>query len=221
MELHLADGGRHEYTGYLRSGHQLAPLPIGSSLDPATGAFTWMPGVGFVGAYDLVFVQWSGGHAVARQDVRVVLNPQRGNRVGPQTVIDTPPSGQGTAGVGPSFVLAGWAADLDSTIDRGVDTVHVWAYPVSACGSLAIGSPELRRAGEASHACDPIWIGVAPYGGARPDVAAVYGDRFLDTGYGITVQGLPPGTYYDLAVFAYSTVTGGFVPAKTKRVIVR
>ena len=109
--------------------------------------------------------------------------------------------------VGPSFVLAGWAADLDSTVDRGVDTVHVWAYPATP----STGSGQ---------AADPIWIGAATYGGARPDVAAVYGDRFLKTGYGLTVQGLAPGTY-DLAVFAYSTVTGGFVPAKTVRVTVR
>jgi hypothetical protein len=181
-------------------GDSLTPLPIGSSLNAATGAFTWIPGVGFVGTYDLVFVRWSGGQAVARQEVRIVLNPKGSNRVGPQTVIDVPSLTQGTAVVGPSFVLAGWAADLDSTVDRGVDTVHVWAYP-------ATGD-------------DPIWIGAATYGGARPDVAAVYGDRFLTTGYGITVQGLAPGTY-DLAVFAYSTVTGGFVPAKTVRVTVR
>jgi hypothetical protein len=81
--------------------------------------------------------------------------------------------------------------------------VHVWAYPVHATGRHD----------------DPIWIGAATYGGARPDVAAVYGDRYLTTGYGLTVRGLAPGIY-DLAVFAYSTVRGGFGPAKTVRVTV-
>ncbi len=85
IELHLSSGGRHHYTGYLRTGDGVAPLPIGSELDVASGAFTWMPGVGFVGGYDLVFVRWAGGRAVARQDVRVVLNPKGSNRVGPQT----------------------------------------------------------------------------------------------------------------------------------------
>jgi hypothetical protein len=197
-------------TGYLRVGNRLAPLPIGSALNGSTGAFTWMPGVGFVGTYDLVFVRWSGGQAVARQDVRMVLNPQGSTRVGPQTVIDVPSSAQGTAVVGRSFVLAGWAADLGSTVDRGVDTVHVWAYP----------STRSARSGQVPDRGDPIFVGAATYGGARPDVAAVYGDRFLTTGYGITVQGLAPGTY-DLAVFAYSTVTGGFGPAKTVRVTVK
>jgi hypothetical protein len=51
-------------------------------------------------------------------------------------------------------------------------------------------------------------------------VAAVYGDRFLDCGYGIIVNGLAPGAY-DIAVFAYSTVANNFTPAKVVRVIVR
>lgn len=67
---------------------------------------------------------------------------------------------------------------------------------------------------------DPIFVGPAAVGGTRPDVAAVYGDRFATSGYGIRVKGLAPGTY-DIAVFAYSTVIGGFVPAKTVRVTVR
>jgi hypothetical protein len=100
-------------------------------------------------------------------------------------------------------LVAGWATDLDSQIDTGVDTVHVWAYPV-------IGG----RRGE------PVFIGAAEYGGARPDVAAIYGDRFTNSGYGIRVGGLSPGTY-DLAVFAYSTVKGGFVPASTARVTIK
>jgi len=106
----------------------------------------------------------------------------------------------GEQDVAQPFVLAGWAADLDSTIDVGVDTVHVWAYPLPGG--------------------DPIFLGAAAMGGARPDVAAVYGERFANSGYGIRLKGLEPGNY-DIAVFAYSTVTGGFVPAKTVRITVR
>jgi hypothetical protein len=177
--------------------------------------------VGFVGAYDLVFVRWAGGHAVARQDVHVVLNPKGSGRLGPQVVIDVPLPPEGgshaIAELDPlashhidlvasgfsrkeAILVAGWAADLDSTVDVGVDTVHVWAYPL--------------RGG------DPTFLGVAAFGGLRPDVAAVYGDRFAKSGYGLVVKGLEPGSY-DIAVFAYSTVTGGFAPAKTVRVTVR
>jgi len=67
---------------------------------------------------------------------------------------------------------------------------------------------------------DPISIGPAIYGGARPDVASVYCDRFGNSGYGIIVNGLALGTY-NIAVFAYSTVANTFTPAKVVRVTVR
>jgi hypothetical protein len=201
IELHLSAPSGDAYTGYLRAAGELTPLPIGSHLDPTTGEFTWMPGVGFYGAYDFVFVRWNDGVAAARQDVRITLNAKGSNRVGPQTIIDVP--GENVR-VGSPFYLGGWAADLDSPIDSGVNTVHVWAYPIDAHGNRL----------------DPTFLGPAIYGGARPDVAAVYGDRFGNAGYGLIVNGLPPGTY-DLAVFAFSTVVNNFTPANVVRVVVR
>jgi hypothetical protein len=201
VELHLGSTGRHQYTGYLQTAGGLKPLPVGSSLDASTGTFTWMPGVGFYGAYTLTFVRWSGANAVARQDVRITLNAKGSNRVGSQTIIDAPRFG---ATVGSPFFVGGWAAELNSTGDTGVNTVHVWAYPVDARGNRL----------------DPIFIGPAIYGGARPDVAAIYGQRFADSGYGIIVNGLVPGTY-DIAVFAFSTVVNNFTPAAVVSVTVR
>jgi hypothetical protein len=201
IELHLGSANdvpaAGSYTGHLRAAGRLAPLPIGSALDPATGEFTWQPGVGFVGTYDFVFTRATAGHAVARHDVRIVLNPKASGRVGPQVVIDSPRRQQD---VGQPFVLAGWAVDLDDEVGTGIDALHVWAYP------LAGG--------------DPIFVGAASYGGARADVAALHGDRFKPSGYSLTVRGLPPGNY-DLAVFAWSTASGGFAPAKRVRVTVR
>ena len=112
-------------------------------------------------------------------------------------MIDTPAS---HADVAQPFVVAGWAADLDGDLGTGVDALHAWAYPLTGG--------------------DPIFLGVAGYGGERPDVAALFGDRFGQSGYGLTVQRLQAGTY-DLAVFAWSTATRGFVPAKVVRVTVR
>jgi hypothetical protein len=51
-------------------------------------------------------------------------------------------------------------------------------------------------------------------------VAAVYGTRPGDSGYGIIVNTLPPGTY-DIAVFAYSTVATTFRAAKIVRITER
>ena len=66
-----ADGGQKQYRlpAHYRG---RAAAPVGSARRE-TGLFTWGAGPGFVGSYDLV-CQWSGGRAVARQDVRVVLN---------------------------------------------------------------------------------------------------------------------------------------------------
>jgi hypothetical protein len=156
---------------------------------------------GFLGSYDLVFARWTGDSAVARQEVRIVVSPKGSNRVGPQTMIDSPGE---NAFVGSTFYVGGWAVDLNSSVDTGVSTVHVWAYPVDGTG----------------HRLDPIFLGPASYGGARPDVAAVYGGRFGDSGYGLIVNSLPSGTY-DIAVFSFSTVLNTFTPAKVARVIVR
>jgi hypothetical protein len=197
FELRLGETDGDHYTGYMRVGTALHALPIGSRIDPATGVFTWAAGVGFVRNYDLVFVRWTDGHAVARREVRFVLNPKGSNRLGPQVTIDTPIA---NATVGRAFSIGGWAIDLDDRVGTGIDTLHVWAYPAGGG--------------------DPIFVGSTVYGGARPDVATIYGDRFTNSGYGIIVDSLPPGQY-DVAVFAWSTVKDGFVPAKVVRVTVR
>jgi hypothetical protein len=139
---------------------------------------------------------------VDRHEVRIVLAPKQSNRVGPQVVIDMPGA---NADVGLPFVLAGWAVDLDAAAGTGVDTLHVWAYPARDCAAGGGGD------------CDPIWVGAAAYGGARPDVGAIFGDRFTNSGYSLTIDSLAPGAY-DLAVFAWSAVRNRFVPAQTVRV---
>ncbi|MBA3886384.1 MAG: fibronectin type III domain-containing protein [Acidobacteria bacterium] len=193
----LRTEGQAWTAGYMRFGDSTLPLPIGSRLDAGTGAFTWQPGVGFVGTYDFVFVRWSGGTAVTAQDVRIVLNPKASGRVGPQVVIDVPAAGTASPD---DILVAGWAIDRDAETGTGISTLHVWAYP--ADGSA------------------PVFVGAASTGGRRPDVAAIHGDQFRDAGYGLVVRGLPHGDYR-LAVFAWSTVTGGWVPARTVAVTVR
>ena len=195
VELRL--GPAEHYSGHLRTTDGLSSLPIGSHLDVTTGVFTWAPAVGFVRAYDLVFVRWDGATAVARHEVRIILEPKGSHLVGPQVVIDTPRSQQD---VGQPFHIGGWAADLSASSGTGMATLHAWAYPLT-------GGP-------------PVFLGATSYGGARPDVAAVHGDQFEASGFGLHVQGLTPGNY-DLALFAWSTERANFVPAKTVRVTVR
>jgi hypothetical protein len=197
FEIALAATDGQSYTGYLRVGDQLHPLPAGSHLDAGTGAFTWAPGVGFVGTYDVVFVRSAGGRAVARREVRFILQPKGSGHVGVQAVIDTPRARQDLA---QPFAIGGWAIDLDAATGTGIETVHAWAYPAN-------GGP-------------PTFLGATNTFGARPDVAAVHGDQFRDAGFGVLVQGLPPDAY-DLAVFPWSAVIGAFTPPQSVRVSVR
>jgi len=197
FELWLGSDQGARYTGSLRVGDTLAALPVGSRLDPTSGVFTWSPGLGFVGTYDVVFVRWAGDRAVAQHNVRMILRPKSFGHVGAQIEIDSPRAQQDVA---QPFSIAGWAADLDAAAGTGIDTLHAWAYPLT-------GGP-------------PVFLGVPVSGGTRLDVAAVHGDQFRDTGFGLVVQGLPHGNY-DIAVFPWSRVSGGFAPPKIVRVTVR
>jgi uncharacterized repeat protein (TIGR03803 family) len=197
LEVHLGARAGTSHTGHLRVAAQLAPLPVGSTLDQNSGLFTWAPGVGFVGTYDLVFVRWEGARAVERREIRIVLQPKGRGAVGPQVVIDTPRSQQDLA---QPLTVAGWAADLDAATGAGIATVHAWAYPLA-------GGP-------------PVFLGAAEYGTRRPDVAAVHGQQFEHTGFRLNVNGLPHG-HYDLTLFPWSTVTDGFEPPTIVRVTLR
>ena len=86
-------------------------------------------------------------------------------------VIDAPRFQQDVA---QPFALGGWAADLDAAAGTGIDVLHVWAYPLTGGA--------------------PVFLGTATSGGSRPDVAAIHGDEFRDSGFGLLVQGLTPGT---------------------------
>jgi len=45
-----------DYKGYMIVGKELRPLPIGSTLNMQKGIFFWLPGPGFIGEYNLVFL---------------------------------------------------------------------------------------------------------------------------------------------------------------------
>ena len=110
----------------------------------------------------------------------------------PQTWIDEPVSG---STVNQPVLLRGWAIDRDDTTTAdiygtGVDAVDVWAYPATGGAAAFLG-----RAGVES----------------RPDIASVYGEKYIGSGFTLTIRGLTPGTY-TIVAFARSRRTGGFNP---------
>ena len=204
IEVQLPTGTDARYAGAQVVNGQWRALPIGSSLDAQAGVFYWQPGAGFLGRYDLVFAPSKGSGAAVQ--VGVVVGPSM------RATIDMP---QAEAAVQLPFTVAGWALDLAATDGAGIDTVHVWAYPVAEAHPTLRepqGRPEPRRRA--------IFLGVAASGDARPDVGAIYGRAFERSAYSLTVDQLPPGTY-DVVVYPHRARTDSFEGAQVVRVIVR
>ena len=126
------------------------------------------------------------GTAAAVASANVTVTAPASN---PAMALDTPANGSTT---GPSFTAAGWAVDPAASSGVGVDTVHVWAYPIVSGG---FGSPT--------------FLGAASPSAARPDVGAVYGTQFSNAGYSVSASGLALGRYRVVA-YAHSVVTGTF-----------
>ena len=99
--------------------------------------------------------------------------------------LDTPISG---TRVRQPFALSGWALDATSPT-RGIDTLHVWAYPASGAS--------------------PQFVGVATYGGSRPDIATTYGSQFMNTGFTLPVRGLAPGDWW-IVIYGLVSATQTF-----------
>ena len=63
-------------------------------------------------------------------------------------------------------------------------------------------------------------LGTGQLNFARGDVGAAYGWQFTNSGYNVTVSGLPAGQY-QIVVYAHSTVTGTFNQSRVVTVIVQ
>ena len=94
----------------------------------------------------------------------------------------------------PSSSRAG-PIDAGATANSGIDAIDVWAYPNPGSNT------------------PPRYVGGATYGGPRSDIAGIFGSRFVNSGFGLSVTGLPPGVY-QLVAFARSRLTGTFNNAR-------
>jgi Fibronectin type III domain len=149
------------------------------------------------GTYDLV----AFGHSTVANAfnvaqavrIRVAPAPSPGATM---LTIDVPGPNASVTG---ALYVGGWALDLRSTSGTGVSRVDLWAYPSPGSGQM------------------PIYLGMAQYGLARPDVGGIFGSRFTPSGYGATIANLSAGTY-DIVAMALSKKTGGWDVSRVRRI---
>ncbi|MCX6563285.1 MAG: SBBP repeat-containing protein [Candidatus Aminicenantes bacterium] len=79
--------GSYFSRGFLSVGGDLRPLPIGATLNSASGTFSWMPGPGFLGVYDLLFVKTGsrdGSPSLLRVQVKIIPKPGKKAEIAPK-----------------------------------------------------------------------------------------------------------------------------------------
>jgi hypothetical protein len=78
FEIRLTPGNTSSgrYTGYLLVGNSLKALPIGSTLDPVRGVFSWQPGPGFIKDYCLVFIEETADGYITRKNILTTITPK-------------------------------------------------------------------------------------------------------------------------------------------------
>jgi hypothetical protein len=114
--------------------------------------------------------------------------------------LDAPQAGSSTSS---PVRISGWVidrADVDQTPDgSGIEFIQIYAYPVAGGAPTLVCGP---------YAVDP-----------RPDVAAIFGSRFVNSGFNCETP-MSAGTY-DLAVYLFSSRTRQYSPPSVIRFTVR
>jgi hypothetical protein len=195
---HDADGGSPTVALYYDTDRNPSngKTLIASNLTMATGQYFWNtagvpPGAYWIYAEGNDGVQTYGRYSTGQLRVLTMAAVSA-----PAMALDGPGAG---ASIVQPYELSGWTVDTGATAGTGMDAVHVWAFPDS-------GAPG-------------IFAGTATMFGRRDDVGAIFGSQFTNSGFHLTLTGLPAGGYH-LQVFGHSTVTGTFNIAQVIPVIV-
>ena len=144
------------------------------------------------GTYTLVLYGHSTvtGAFSVEQQIRVTIPARQ-----PLMWVDAPAT---NATVGTTFVVAGWAVELNAATGTGVDLIHIWATSPSGAATF---------------------LGTATYGTSRPDVGAWLGPQYSASGFGLLAS-LAPGSY-TISVYARSSETGTFRQWQTVQITVQ
>jgi hypothetical protein len=70
------DSGSTRYFGYLPVGQEMRRLPIGSFLDSSNGIFYWQPGPGYIGMYELVFIERNPNGKTCKKLIGITITPE-------------------------------------------------------------------------------------------------------------------------------------------------
>jgi hypothetical protein len=124
---------------------------------------------------------------------KVTVNSRVGNTfnvtvqsLGTQITIDAPAAG---SSVTAPFNVQGWAVNPAAASGSGVASVHLYLGPTGSAQSF---------------------LGVATYGTSRPDVGAIFGSQFNNSGFTFNGgAGLAAGSY-TLTAYAQNAMTGTF-----------
>jgi hypothetical protein len=76
LDFSNSNPGFTQISGYMVSGGQLRPLPIGSTLPAGERKFYWQPGPGFIGEYRFVFIEEEQGMTMSRRDIIIKIVPK-------------------------------------------------------------------------------------------------------------------------------------------------
>jgi hypothetical protein len=156
--------------------------PVGSHL--AGPRFTWMPPVGYLGTYRLVFLREG-----ERVDVDVTVSPPKPLQPGqPEVRMHVDAVTSRCLSASSEFcqiAVEGWAFDPHAALASGIGTIHVWATRLDTDTTGNTPAPFFLGATDTLH--------------LRPDVAVAFDAAPGAAGFRLDVP-LPRGTY---AVTAY------------------
>ena len=104
------------------------------------------------------------------------------------------PANNASVTAGTTLTIGGWALNTAAPTGTGVDAIHVYAIPSSG---------------------PAVFLGFATYGQPRPDVAAIFGAPFTNSGFTLLAGSALPVGDYTIVVFAHNALTQQFDAAKT------
>jgi hypothetical protein len=76
VELNAENGMISKYEGYMMSGDQMDPLPVGSTLDKDKSVFYWQPGPGFAGVYHFLFLGKDEDGRLTKKNIVIHITPK-------------------------------------------------------------------------------------------------------------------------------------------------